>query len=63
MFLVAAMLLRAQVDLGPEVRPMRVDPAINPEFQVWGGPFLNVPSTSDARAAYPPKMRATTSAQ
>lgn len=61
MFLVAAMLLSAQADPGSKAQPMRVNPFVSPEFQVWGGPFSNVPSISDARAAYPLKLRDTTS--
>lgn len=61
MFLVAAMILSAQVDQISEAPPKRVDPVINPEFQVWGGPFSKVPSIADAQAAYPLKLRDTTS--
>lgn len=59
MFLVAAMVFSAQLD--PEAPPMRVNSEVSPEFQFWGGPFSSVPSTSDARAAFPLKLRATTS--
>lgn len=57
MFLALAMLLMAQV----EAQPMRVRMVDNAEFKVWGGPFSAVPSTAEARAAYPLSLRATTS--
>lgn len=57
MFLIAAALL----GLGASPSEAAHYSPSTPEFQFTGASFTKVPSTSEARAAYPSKLRATTS--